>query len=212
MKNTGLSFLRIVDSEPLDSTQVRTRAVHAEDIWEHAEHFSDLPQAVQDCSLVVGTTRRRGAKRKSLNLNPLELADSLRGRSGKTALVFGNERSGLENTELRSCTLTSFIPSAAAFPSLNLSHAVQIYAYELFCALGSEPVNSGRSALDQQAIALVVRTISESLALLGFYQQPGREEQEEFLQDMIARAGLSAREGKYLGDIFIKAVSLGLKR
>jgi tRNA/rRNA methyltransferase/tRNA (cytidine32/uridine32-2'-O)-methyltransferase len=212
MKNAGLSLLRIVDCEPLDNTQICTRAIHAADIWEHTEHFSDLASAVQDCSLVVGTTRRRGVRRKSMNMSPSELAGYIQDRSGKAALVFGNERTGLETAELRCCNMASFIPASAAFPSLNLSHAVQIYAYELFCTLSSEPSDSGRLVLDQREIASLVKNISGSLALLGFYQEPGREDQERFLEDLIARAGLSAREGKYFGDIFIKAAYLGLKR
>ena len=208
MKNSGLYTLRIVDFETLDDVQVRIRAVHAFDIWENAKHFSDLPSAVKDCSLVVGTTRRRGARRKSMNMNPAELAYFLQGRDGKAALVFGNERTGLENTELRCCNTASFIPASSTFPSLNLSHAIQIYAYEMFCALSSEPVDSGRVLLDQEQIASLVKKISGSLSMLGFYRQPGREEQESFLHDIISRAGLSAQEGKYFSDIFIKAAHL----
>jgi tRNA/rRNA methyltransferase/tRNA (cytidine32/uridine32-2'-O)-methyltransferase len=40
---------------------------------------------------------------------------------------------------------------------------------------------------------------------LCFYRHPGREIQERFLRDLMNRAGLTVREGKYLADIFAKA-------
>jgi tRNA/rRNA methyltransferase/tRNA (cytidine32/uridine32-2'-O)-methyltransferase len=67
-----------------------------------------------------------------------ELALWFRGRPGQAALAFGNERSGLDDGELALCNIASHIPVSGAFPSLNLSHAVQIYGYELFRALGPE--------------------------------------------------------------------------
>jgi tRNA/rRNA methyltransferase/tRNA (cytidine32/uridine32-2'-O)-methyltransferase len=209
LKNSGLSRLRIVDQDVLDDNVVRTRAVHAADVWDAAQHYHDLPSAVMDCAVVVGTTRRRGHKRKAMVMDPAELAGYLPHRSGAAALVFGNERTGLEDAELACCNLASFIPSSPAFPSLNLSHAVQIYGYELFRALSEQPVTAGHILLDQQAVAGLVEQITDSLALLGFYQQPGRQEQEQFLQDVLSRAGLQEREGKYLRDIFVKAAHLG---
>jgi tRNA (cytidine32/uridine32-2'-O)-methyltransferase len=51
------------------------------------------------------------------------------------ALVFGNERTGLENDELARCHAMVRIPSVDDFSSLNLSQAVQVVAYELRTAL-----------------------------------------------------------------------------
>jgi tRNA (cytidine32/uridine32-2'-O)-methyltransferase len=47
------------------------------------------------------------------------------------AVVFGNERTGLENDELMSCHIAVHIPSVEDFASLNLAQAVQVLAYEL---------------------------------------------------------------------------------
>jgi tRNA (cytidine32/uridine32-2'-O)-methyltransferase len=51
------------------------------------------------------------------------------------ALVFGNERTGLENEELALCHAMVRIPSVDDFSSLNLSQAVQVMAYEMRLAL-----------------------------------------------------------------------------
>ncbi|MDR1248782.1 MAG: RNA methyltransferase [Treponema sp.] len=219
MKNMGLSRLRIAGPAALDDTEViRSRAVHAAGIWDCFGRFDTLEEAVADCALVMGTTRRMGSRRKDYSLTPEEAAALIRDHPGPAALVFGNERTGLEYRELRVCSMTSHIPASGGFPSLNLSHAVQIYAYELFRTLG--PADAGGTAdkppgrwvpLDQEHLDALSRSLSDSLALLGFYKQPGREAQELFFRDIFSRAGLTLREGKYIADIFSKAARLARK-
>jgi tRNA/rRNA methyltransferase/tRNA (cytidine32/uridine32-2'-O)-methyltransferase len=130
------------------------------------------------------------------------------------AFVFGNERTGLDDEELNFCNIASHIPVSEAFPSLNLSHAVQIYAYELFLALGEashDPVKGEWIPLERPAVDELTADITGTLAALGFYKTPGRGEQTRFLRNLICRAGLTEREGRYLKDIFIKAARLGSK-
>jgi tRNA/rRNA methyltransferase/tRNA (cytidine32/uridine32-2'-O)-methyltransferase len=213
MKNMGLSRLRLVSPTLPEEGPILARAVHAGELWDRAERFDTLAGAVAGCSLVIGTTRRRGRRRKALSLDPAETAACLKDRPGPAALVFGNERTGLDADELNLCNMASHIPAAAAFPSLNLSHAVQIYAYELFRVLGSGAVLApGRwTPLDRQELDLLVHSVSASLESLGFYKQPGREEQERFFRDLFSRAGITAREARYLEAVFAKAARLGLK-
>ncbi|MDR0315554.1 MAG: RNA methyltransferase [Treponema sp.] len=235
MKNMGLSRLRLVCTEALDEALVRTRAIHAGDIWDQALFFDTLEAAAADCSLLIGTTRRRGRRRKSVTMEPRTLAAWLRDHfpsestsAGKVGIVFGNERTGLEDAELDMCNIASHIPVSDAFPSLNLSHAVQIYAYELFLAFGNAANDSGSAAndsggtapdpvkgewvpLDRTQVDELTASITGTLADLGFYKYPGREEQTRFLRDLISRAGLTDHEGKYLENIFAKAARLGSK-
>jgi tRNA/rRNA methyltransferase/tRNA (cytidine32/uridine32-2'-O)-methyltransferase len=243
MKNMGLSRLRIAGTarESLDEGAIRARALHAADIWETAGFFDTLAGAAADCPLLIGATRRRGRRRKQASLSPRDLAAWLQGKPGPAALVFGNERTGLEDHELDLCNIASHVPVSGVFPSLNLSHAVQIYAYELFLALksgagtgagtaghgktaagggetgapdsrtGAEAVKGAWVPLSQGEAAGLAASITGTLASLGFYRHPGREIQERFLQDLICRAGLTAREGRYLGDIFARAGRLGMK-
>ncbi|MDR3172340.1 MAG: TrmJ/YjtD family RNA methyltransferase [Treponema sp.] len=214
LKNMGLSRLRIVCPGPLDEGIIQARAVHAGEIWEQAACFDSLSAAIADCALVIGTTRRRGQHRKAITLTPAETAAYLRDRSGPAALVFGNERTGLEAEELGLCNLASHIPAHDAFPSLNLSHAVQLYGYELFRILGPAQVSVKGAwvPLARTAVDTTARSITDSLGSLGFYKQPGREEQERFFRDLISRAGLTEREAAYLADIFAKAARLGNRR
>jgi tRNA/rRNA methyltransferase/tRNA (cytidine32/uridine32-2'-O)-methyltransferase len=213
MKNMGLSRLKMVAPEPFDEAPLLARAVHAEDIWHNAEFFNTLAEAVTDISLVVGTTRRRGRKRKSVTMEPRAFTTWLaQVHTGTLALVFGNERTGLNDDELNSCNIASHIPVSDTFPSLNLSHAVQIYAYEMFLAFSGvekNPVKGEWIPLELLAAEKLTVDITTTLAGLGFYKYPGRKEQSRFLLDLICRAGLTEKEGRYLKDIFIKAARLG---
>jgi len=221
MKNMGLSQLRMVAPDPLNEATLLARLVHAEDVWRNARFFDTLPDAAADCSLVVGTTRRRGRKRKGVTLEPRALMDWLAPRlhncsaAAPLAFVFGNEQAGLDEEELSFCNIASHIPVSDDFPSLNLSHAVQVYAYELFLAFGGaaeNPVKGEWVPLERPAVDKLTAEITGTLAELGFYQRPGREEQTSFLRDLICRAGLTEREGRYLKEIFIKAANLGIRR
>jgi tRNA/rRNA methyltransferase/tRNA (cytidine32/uridine32-2'-O)-methyltransferase len=210
MKNMGLSGLRLAACGPLDREKISIRAVHSFEIWENALFFDDLQGAVADCSIVIGTTRRRGHHRKSISMSPRDLALWLSERPGQAAIVFGNERTGLEEAELNLCNFASHIPACDEQPSLNLSHAVQVYAYELFLALRErEPVKGHWNPMPQTEVSALVASISDTLESIGFYKHPGREEQTRFLRDVISRAGLADREGRYLKDIFVKAARLG---
>ncbi|MCL2480019.1 MAG: RNA methyltransferase, partial [Treponema sp.] len=210
MKNMGLSRLRIVAPELTEAPDavsgtlseagfgyggnlaiIQARAIHAVDVWEKAETFDSLAAAIKDCSLVIGTTRRRGRHRKQVTMTPLETANFLADRPGPAALVFGNERTGLEDDELELCNLASHIPVDESCPSLNLSHAVQIYAYELFRVFShpeGEAVLGQWAPLDQETIESLVKDIMANLRILGFYKQRGKIEQERFFRDIFSRA------------------------
>jgi tRNA/rRNA methyltransferase/tRNA (cytidine32/uridine32-2'-O)-methyltransferase len=219
MMNMGLSRLRVVTAPAsaeapdaaLRDDVIRARAVHAAGVWDAAERFPTLEAAVADCPLVIGTTRRTGRRRKSYSLTPMETAALLRDRPGSAALVFGNERTGLEDAELNLCDMAAHIPVNPAFPSLNLSHAVQIFAYELYRALdeASETGISRWVPLAREGIAALVQSVTDSLESLGFYQQRGREDQEQFLRGIFSRAGITRREAEYMEGIFNKAARLG---
>jgi len=216
MKNMGLSRLRLVAPGPMDEETVLARAIHAGDVWRDAASFGSLAEAVEDCALVVGTTARRGKRRKT-SMRPREIAARIAKipSPAQVALVFGNERTGLDAQELDLCDIASHIPVSDGFPSLNLSHAVQVYAYELFLALGGTETAGVKGEwvpMDRARVDSVVAGITDGLESIGFYRQPGRDAQERFLRDMICRAGLSESEGRYLGGIFDKAAGIRERR
>ena len=140
MANFGLRDLVVVKPYPPVWQETRS-AVGAEDVIKRARAVDDLREAIDDATLVLGTTS--GARRNlDRNLIPLDelpawLADrtSRVGRSGRTpkraALLFGSEKTGLSTDEMSYCHGLLRIPTSSGCSSMNLGQAVAVCCYEL---------------------------------------------------------------------------------
>ena len=131
MANFGLHDLRVVEPyEP--SWRQAVSAVGAADIMQQARLFDTLPQALADCTVTVATT---ALKNRQLNEHIVALPDFpawLHAQpQGQTALVFGNEKTGLSNEDIELCSAAMHIPTTAKQPSINLAQAVILTCYEL---------------------------------------------------------------------------------
>ncbi len=141
MKTMGLARLVLVAPERFPHQDATALAAGAVDLLEAAEVFPTLADAVADCRLVLGCTAR--SRRIALDeVSPREAAErafeAAEGQ-GEVAIVFGRERTGLDNEELQLCHAAVHIPANPDYSSLNLAQAVQVLAYELrLRALGSD--------------------------------------------------------------------------
>lgn len=136
MKTMGFSRLVLVAPERAPNHDTQAMAAGADDLVAAAPVFATLAEAVADCRWVLGCT----ARSRRIQLEPLHPQEAARRAiaataSGPVALVFGRERTGLDNDELQLCHAAIHIPSDPAFSSLNLAAAVQVVSYELRCAL-----------------------------------------------------------------------------
>ncbi|MBQ3670445.1 MAG: RNA methyltransferase [Treponema sp.] len=214
MANNGISRLRIVGKRTdYDDERVRILAIHAVGIWEQAFFFDSITDAVKDCVIAAGTTRRRGKKRGKLLL-PEEFAETCGmttdgGDGALVAAVFGNERTGLTEEELDECTMGVTIPSDEAFGSLNLSHAVQVICYEIF--RNARPLSPGTVPVTLGRLEKTVSAISDNLQKIGFFSLAGREDMEKFWRDVLSRANVSEGEAQYIEKTFSKMGGLAGK-
>jgi TrmH family RNA methyltransferase len=204
MKNMGLSRLVIVGRpEDLNAREVRAVSVHAEDVYEAAAYYEDLRAAIAETSLSVAVTRRTGARRNKLHLSPRELPAYIEERGDQAvAVVFGSEEHGLTTAEVATCSTMVTIPSSADFPSLNLSHAVQLIAYELF--VHEDGLKPKRAVARIKDVEDLVSTVWTTLDELGFYRNTDGHESARFFHDIFVRAGLRKFEKDYLKRIFEK--------
>lgn len=213
MRTMGFSQLRIVGRtrEDFDENRVRTLALHARDLYEQAAYFSDLPAALMDVSLAIGITRRTGKFRKYFSLLPEQLAEHL-SQSGEepAALVFGRESDGLTDRELDCCNAAVGIPSSPAFPSLNLSHAVQIITYTLYRSY--HPSQTGHRGIDRERLLDLEHTVTGSLDSIGFFKQNEKDEVGRFFRDIFARSLISDHEAFRLKKMFRKIAALKIHR
>ena len=133
IRTMGFWRLVLVAPQRYPDPQVTAMAAGADDVLANMVVVASVPEALADCTRVYGlSARRRGVNLPELDPRTAvgEIAPLLR-RGREIALLFGNERSGLDNEELSACHAMIRIPSAEDFPSLNLAQAVQLMAWEL---------------------------------------------------------------------------------
>jgi tRNA/rRNA methyltransferase len=130
MLNFGLTELRLVaprDGWPNPSAG--PAAAGADVVIERAEIFPTLAEAVGDCAQVLATTVRKRGVTKPV-LTPEAAAAAIHGEAGRSAIVFGPERSGLETDDVALARAIVTVPVNPDFGSLNLAQAVILCAYE----------------------------------------------------------------------------------
>lgn len=135
IKTMCLDNMYLVAPKQFPSRDASARAAGAEDILTKATLCESLDESIEDCHLVVGTSGRLRHVDWPL-LTPRECAEKLfmGSQSGSVALVFGQEQSGLTNSELDCCHYMVQIPANPDYGSLNLAAAVQILTYEILLA------------------------------------------------------------------------------
>jgi tRNA (cytidine32/uridine32-2'-O)-methyltransferase len=135
MKTMGFERLVLVKPGKMacpDHVMARKMAVKSLDVLEAASVVKTLDEALADVDVVYGSTARSGV---SYIQSPKEAAEDMAtyAASGKRlAILFGNEKTGLDNHQVARCSRVIRIPMAAEQPSINLAQAVQVLAYELF--------------------------------------------------------------------------------
>jgi tRNA/rRNA methyltransferase len=212
LKTMGITRLRIASSHMPNLRRASVTAVHAKEILDPNEVYPTLPDALTDVSLAAGVTRRRGKMRKSHVLLPEEFAErAIAHGRGKVAIVFGTEEYGLTDEELSACHCAVTIPSSPLFPSLNLSHAVQIIASALFREAEKHRIR-GFQALDGQSLEILVSGIIANLRPLNYFKLDEAKSLTVLLRDVFARAALSKGEARRIETIFHKINGLFIRQ
>lgn len=129
MKTMGLSNLYLVSPKSVDEQSIAL-AAGADDVLQNAKIVDTFEQAIEDCSLVIGTSARLRHLQSTL-IEPRECAEKASVHQGQVAIVFGRERVGLTNEELLKCHYHLNIPTNPEYSSLNLAMAVQLVSYEM---------------------------------------------------------------------------------
>jgi len=202
MKTMGLTDLVLVNPRRFPDPEATRLGAGAEDLVEGARVVDSLAAAVADCVQVVGAS----ARLRSLPLphfdEPEAMAQEIVEHTAHdpVALVFGRERFGLTNDEIRLCSHQVSIPANPDYGILNLSQAVQVLAYEVFKAWRRRPGSGYRPTLpaeEHQPSREQVGHFQEHLGRVmqrsGFLTQP-HARTEAHLQALFARAQPSRRE------------------
>lgn len=130
MLNFGLTELRLVaprDGWP--NPDAGPAAAGADIVLEQAQVYETLADAIADCAHVYATTVRKRGVTKPV-VTPAEAAEEIFRAAGRSAILFGAERSGLETDDVAVARTIITVPINPEFGSLNLAQAVILCAYE----------------------------------------------------------------------------------
>lgn len=198
MANFGLRDLRLVaprDGWPNPkATDMAGRAI---DLLDDAKLFGTAEEAVADCQYVLAAT----ARDRAVNMPSFTTRDAmaeLRGRAmagEKVAVMFGPERTGLENDEVALADGVLSIPVADQYPSLNLAQAVVVVASEWFAGV-AEPRESTLEAIaPREQLQGLVDQLEAELGAVNFWRVPEKKDgMMRNIRAVLTRAQMSPQE------------------
>ena len=173
------------------------------DVLEASSVEPDLHAAVTGCTLVLGlTSRDREFGPPGLEwLEARERMVAQLSQGKRVALMFGPERTGLDNAHLALCTHRVWLEANPAYPSLNLAQAVMVCAYSLreglIKALGSASADLALSAEDRAdpaAVAAMLEHLRLGLESIGYLNPENPKKLMARLAALFARAELQTEE------------------
>jgi len=220
MRTMGLRRLVLVAPERFPHPEAAALAAGAGDVLDAASRFDTLAEAVADCRLVLGCTAR--SRRIALDeLRPRDAAArAVAGAAGagEVALVFGRERTGLDNAELQLCHAAVHIPADPTYSSLNLAAAVQVLAYELRLELLAQaapmpapvaaspaPATDGDVPASHAELEGFFAQLADTLDAIDFHKGRTPDSAMRKLRRIFLRAGLDDRDVRLLRGVLADA-------
>jgi tRNA/rRNA methyltransferase len=160
-------------------------------VLERASVHHSLAEAVADCAHVYATTVRKRGVTKPV-LTPEESALAVRRDPGRSAYVFGPERSGLDTDDVALARAIVTVPINPEFGSLNLAQAVILLAYEWSkqAGLAQPPLEDLLPPAPQEELEGLIAHFEALLKPAGYYHPAGRAEATRLnLRNMLTKPG-----------------------
>jgi tRNA/rRNA methyltransferase len=201
MSNFGALHLRVVT--PYEKAfREAVSAVGAAPLLAEAEEYDSLADGTRDCSLVIGTTAI-GHRELQHELYSLEdAAKKIRKvlHSGRVAILFGSEKTGLSNHDLSHCHFLLRIPTREEHRSMNLAQAVAIVVYEISRggAIAKAKSKLPLAAADMESANRIAEALLEALHISGYIHRRSSAAAEEKLRRMLRRFALSSADAEVL--------------
>ena len=204
MLNCGLSTLRLVaprDGWP--NPKAQRAASGADIVLEQTEVFDSVGEAVADLERVVATTARNRELTQRI-LTPRRAAAEMHGWIGQgdqVGVLFGPERTGLENDDMVHADTALSIPVNPQFSSLNIAQAVLLVAYEWTMAAEEAPAermsdHAARPA-NKEELANLFAHLERALDESGFLRNKAmRPAMVHNLRALLQRAAMTEQEAR----------------
>ena len=199
MLNFGLTEMRLVaprDGWP--NPDAGPAASGADVVLERAPVFATTGDAIADCSSVYASTVRRRDLVMPV-LAPEEMVDAIAACAGRSAILFGPERSGLETEEVALANAIVTVPINPDFASLNLAQAVILLAYEWSKRrpLVQPPAKDLEPPAPHGELDGMIEQLDEELVAKGYFHPPSRTQAtRNTIRTIFTKTGWSSREVK----------------
>jgi tRNA/rRNA methyltransferase len=177
------------------------------DVLEAAQNHETMLEALGESQLVFGLTARdREFGPPAISLHEaVSMASSAVVAKKPVSFVFGTERTGLDNEDLKHCTHRVWIDANPSYPSLNLAQAMMIVAYSMRQGLMKELAidssapeslasNNPPELADPSAIAAMLEHWQQGLEAIGYLNPENPKKLMPRLQSLFARAALQKEE------------------
>ena len=206
LKNFNFSKLRIVN--PLsgwpDQKAIAT-SVGAKNILQLSKIYNSVDKSIGDLDQIFATTSRiRKVNKKIISI--FDLNKKIK-KKQKIGIIFGSEASGLSNDELSYADYLVKIPTNKKFSSLNLSHSVILFCFQLFIFFSKKNFiyksSYKSSKANKSEVNEFLKFIIQSLDKRGFLQ-PGHKKRSMIrnINNIFYRTNLSVQEIRILLGIF----------
>ena len=215
MLNFGLVEMRLVaprDGWP--NPAAGPAASGADVVLANARVFDTVAEAVADCPHVYATTVRKRGVIKPV-VTPEQAAHDMRGAKGRSAILFGPERSGLETDDVALARTILTVPINPEFGSLNLAQAVILVAYEWSKgeALASPPEVALDPPAPQEELDGMIGQLDAMLEAANFFFPPDRTPAtRRTLRTLLTKPGWSSQEVRTMRGVLSALAGAKAKR
>ncbi len=182
MANFGLDDLRLVNPrEGWPRTDeyrevAYSAAAGAADILDGARVFESIESAVADLQFLYAATARERGQAKPVFAPSFAMAETAELSEQKRGVLFGPERTGLENDEVALADAILTFPANPTYASLNLAQAVLLVGYEWFkSAHGDAPpppqvFRVTSPPADREMVIAFFEFLEDKLDAAGFFR------------------------------------------
>ena len=204
MLNFGLTEMRLVaprDGWP--NPEAGPSASGADIVLEQAVVFERVEDAIADCSTVFASTVRRRDLIMPV-VTPEEMGRQIATSAGRTAILFGPERSGLATEDVALANAIVTVPINPEFGSLNLAQAVILLAYEWSKSadLASPTSKELEAPAPHGELEGMIAHLDEELEAKGYFHPPSRAQAtRNTIRTIFTKTGWSSREVKAIRGI-----------
>ena len=201
MLNFGLSEMRLVS--PRDgwpNPSAGPAASGADIVLQNAKVYESVAAATADCAQVFATTVRKRGVTKPV-VTPEQASTEIHAAPGRSAILFGPERSGLETDDVAVARTIITVPINPEFGSLNLAQAVILVAYEWSKGLTAErglsqpSINPIMPPAPQEELDGMIGQLDAMLMGAGFFHLPDKmQSTRRTLRTLLTKPGWSSQE------------------